>query len=270
MSRRRVTVLLAIMAALAGAPSSASAAHPNQLSQGSVTPSAGDTSTLFVVTVRYRSPAGNPASAVSASAGGRVTAMTLVSGTTLDGTWSGTGTLPPGDWDITVEATVATGPKPTLLAGSVSVAGGTAPPPSVIGTNPSTTAPPGGAADGPATTPAPQAGINASAGYQGDPGACQEPADPAPSQPPTRPAHEVAAPAGAGRGDEAPARTPHAERAGSSAAPSELVGCAQRCRHPGPRPGFGRPRRSMLLGSMVGRHGGADRCRRWSLVAGPA
>ena len=38
MSRRRVTVLLAIMAALAGAPSSVSAAHPNQLAQASVTP----------------------------------------------------------------------------------------------------------------------------------------------------------------------------------------------------------------------------------------
>ena len=51
---------------------------PNQLSQASVTPTSGVASTTFVVTVRYRSPAGNPASAVSFSAAGQVTAITLV------------------------------------------------------------------------------------------------------------------------------------------------------------------------------------------------
>ena len=67
MSRRRVAALLAIMAALAGAPSSVSAALPNQLSQASVTPLSGDTSTVFVVTVRYRSAAGHPATAVTST-----------------------------------------------------------------------------------------------------------------------------------------------------------------------------------------------------------
>ena len=139
MSRRRVAVLLAIMAALAGAPSSVSAAPPNQLSQASVTPSPATRSTLFVVTVRYRSPAGNPASAVSVNAGGQVTAMTLVSGTATDGIWSGTATLPPGDWDITVEASVATGSQPSLLAGTVSVAGAYGAALTVIGNHPSST-----------------------------------------------------------------------------------------------------------------------------------
>ncbi len=77
MSRRRVTVMVAILAALVGAPSSVFGAHPNQLSQASVTPASGGTSTLFVVTVRYRSPR-NPATAVTAKRRRRMTAMTLV------------------------------------------------------------------------------------------------------------------------------------------------------------------------------------------------
>ena len=47
-----------------------------------------------------------------------MTAMTLVAGTATDGIWSGTATLPPGDWEITVEASVATGSQPSLLAGT--------------------------------------------------------------------------------------------------------------------------------------------------------
>ncbi|HKO33255.1 MAG TPA: hypothetical protein VJY85_05870, partial [Candidatus Limnocylindria bacterium] len=156
MSRRRVAALLAIMAALAGAPSSVSAAQPNQLSQASVMPLSGDTSTLFVVMVRYRSTAGNPASVVSVSAGGEVIALTLVSGTTTDGIWSGTATLPPGDWDITFEASVARGSEPSLFGGTVSVAGATAPPTTTGGNTPSTAAGPGAEGDGASSTPAPQ------------------------------------------------------------------------------------------------------------------
>ena len=48
--------------------------------------------------------------------------MALVSGATTDGIWSGQSAAA-GDWDITFEASVATGPQPSLLAGSVSVAG---------------------------------------------------------------------------------------------------------------------------------------------------
>ena len=71
MSRRRVSVLVAILAALVWAPSSVFAAAPNQLSQASVTPASGGTSTVFVVTVRYRSTAGNPATAVTAKPAAR-------------------------------------------------------------------------------------------------------------------------------------------------------------------------------------------------------
>ncbi|HEX5578888.1 MAG TPA: hypothetical protein VFY43_04400, partial [Candidatus Limnocylindria bacterium] len=70
-------MLVAIMAALAGAPSSVSAAAPNELSQATVLPATGDTATLFVVTARYRSPAGNPAIAVTATVGGQKVVLTL-------------------------------------------------------------------------------------------------------------------------------------------------------------------------------------------------
>ena len=109
MSRRRVSVLVAILAALVWAPSSVLAASPNRLSQATVTPTSGETSTVFVVTVRYRSTAGNPATAVTLTAGGQVSAMVLVSGTATDGKWMGTAVLPPGEWDITVAATVEQG-----------------------------------------------------------------------------------------------------------------------------------------------------------------
>lgn len=217
MSRRRVAALLAIMAALAWAPSSVSAAPPNQLSQASVTPLSGDTSTVFVVTVRYRSAAGNPATAVSANAGGRVIALALVSGTATDGTWLGTTTLPPGIWDITVEASVATGSEPSLLAGTVSVAGPTAPPSTKDGNTPSSATGPGEVGSGPSSSPAPQPAATAVPTARVTPAPAMSSTAAAPSQPPIGPAHGVAAPAGPGRG-EAPVRPPRANRAGSSAA----------------------------------------------------
>src|SRR6185503_19283742 len=130
------------------APSSVSAASPNQLSQASVSPLSGTTSTPFLVTVRYRSLDGNPATAVSISAGGQMTAMTLVAGTATDGIWSGTATLPPGEWDITVQASVGKGSQPSLVAGTVSVAGTMGPPPPGDGSMPSSVAGPAGAGGG--------------------------------------------------------------------------------------------------------------------------
>jgi len=217
MSRRRVAALLAIMAALAGAPSSVSAAQPNQLSQASVTPLSGDTSTLFVAMVRYRSTAGNPASGVSVNAGGKVTALTLVSGTATDGVWSGTATLPPGDWEITFEASVATGSELSLLAGTVSVTGATAPPTTSGGDVPSSAIGPAGEGNGASSTPAPQPAATAVPTGRVTPAPAMSSTEAAPSQPPTGPARGVAAAAGPGRGAEAPARPPRANRAGGSA-----------------------------------------------------
>ena len=182
MSRRRAAALLAIMAALTGAPSSVSAALPNQLSQASVTPPSGETSTVFVVTVRYQSAAGHPATTVSIDAGGQLTAMTLVSGTTTDGTWLGTTTLPPGDWDITVEASVARGSEPSLLAGTVSVAGATAPH-STGGDALSSAIGPGGEGGGASSSPAPHPAATAAPTARGTPAPALSSTAAAPSQP---------------------------------------------------------------------------------------
>jgi hypothetical protein len=215
MSRRRVSVLVAIMAALVWAPSSVLAAAPNRLSQASVTPTSGETSTVFVVTVRYRSAAGNPATAVRLTAGGQVSAMTLVSGTTTDGMWRGTAVLPPGDWDLTVAATVAQGAQPSLSAGTVTVAGASTQPPTVIGNDPSSTAPPSGGGGGQASSPAPQPVATPGPGTASTPAPAGNSPGAAPSQPPTRPVGG-AAPAGPGRRGGAPARSPRADPAGSS------------------------------------------------------
>ena len=215
MSRRRVAVLLAILAALAGAPSSVSAALPNRLSQASVTPLSGDPSTVFVVTVRYRSAAGNPANAVSVNAGGQLTAMALVSGTATDGTWSGATNLPPGAWDITVEASVATGPQPSLLAGSVSVAGAAASPAANGGNAPSKSDGLDGEGGGPGPSPVPQPAATSAPTAMATLAPTMRRTAVAPSQPPTGPARAVA-PAGPGRSGEAPARPPRANRTSSS------------------------------------------------------
>ncbi len=216
MSRRRVSVLVAILAALVWAPSSVLAASPNRLSQASVTPTSGETSTVFVVTVRYRSTAGNPATAVTLTAGGQVSAMVLVSGTATDGKWMGTAVLPPGEWDITVAATVEQGAQPSLSAGTVSVAGGSTQPPTVIGNDPSSTAPPSGGGGGQVSSPAPQPVATPRPGAASTPAPARNNPEAAPSQPPTRPVGGAAAPAGPGRHGAAPARSPRADPADSS------------------------------------------------------
>lgn len=216
MSGRRVFVLLAIMAALVWAPSSVSAASPNQLSQASVSPLSGAWSTPFVVTVRYRSPDGNPATAVSISAGGQVTAMTLVAGTATDGIWSGTATLPPGDWDITVQASVAKGSQPSLVAGTVSVAGATGPPPSSDGSIPSSVAGPAGASGGTSSSAAPKPAATPVPAVLATPAPARASTAAAPSQPATRPVPEAAAPAGPVRRGTAPARSSRPNPADSS------------------------------------------------------
>ncbi|HEY8179351.1 MAG TPA: hypothetical protein VIH33_03040 [Candidatus Limnocylindria bacterium] len=218
MSRRRVTALLAIVAALLWAPSSVSAAPPDQLSQAVVTPASGGTGTVFVVTVRYRSPAGNPAAGVRLKADGQVATMVLVSGTTTDGIWSGAATLPPGAWDITVEASVKNGSRPSLLAGTVSVAGGAGPSGITGGNIPSSVAGPDGGGAGPPSSPAPQPAATAAPKATARAAPAMRSAAAALSQPPTQPAHAAAVPARPARRGEAPARSPRLDATGSSEA----------------------------------------------------
>jgi hypothetical protein len=216
MSGRRVLVLMAITAALVWAPSSVSAASPNQLSQASVSPLSGTTSTPFVVTVRYRSSDGNAATAVTISAAGQMTAMTLAAGTGTDGIWSGTATLPPGDWDITVQASVAKGSQPSLVAGTVSVTGASGPPSSPDGSIPSSAEGPAGEGGGTSSSAAPRPVATPVLASIATPAPARASTAAAPSQPETGPVHEAAAPAGLGRRDTAPARSSRPDPADSS------------------------------------------------------
>ena len=214
MSRRRVTMVLAIMAALAGAPSSVSAAPPNQLSGASVAPSSGGSATVFVVSVRYVSPGGNPALAITASGGGQVAVLTLISGTATDGVWRGSTTLPPGSWEVTVQANVAKGASPSLAAGTVSV-GNTADEPSPSGDEAPSFGPGPGGGGATSSPPLPQPAATPAAAAKASQAPARSSTAAAPSQPPTGAASGGAAPARPGRSGDAPARSPGAKPSGS-------------------------------------------------------
>ena len=216
MSLRRVTMVLAIMAALAGAPSSVSAAPPNQLSEASVAPSSGGSSTLFVVSVRYVSPAGNPAIGVTASGGGQIAVLTLFSGTATDGVWRGTITLPPGSWEVTVQANVVKGASPSMLAGTVSVGGTTGEPFPSGGEVPSFGPGPGAGGGGTSSSPAAQPAATRPPSTAASQAPARSSTAAAPSQPPTGPASSGAEPARPGRSGEAPTRSPGVRLSGAS------------------------------------------------------
>jgi hypothetical protein len=165
------------------------------LSDGSVSPSSGTTTTAFTFSVHYTSTdPPRPAQSVWAEVGSATVTLIKASGTALDGTWLGTSTLPAGTWQVTFHATTNGDPAQPLLGPIVTV---TAPPPS-----PQPTPPP------PPPTAAPT---------------------PVPTQPPPRPrpqptppptdaddrtaASSQAMPAGSpgsthGRADDDPAETP--------------------------------------------------------------
>jgi hypothetical protein len=117
----RSLTILAMLAALFTAPSIVSAAPPNELRAASVVPVAGTTDTAFRLSVSYRSSSGNPASAVTATVGGRQVALALAAGTAVDGVWSATTRLPAGTWTVTYRAATDRGPQPTATAGPVNV-----------------------------------------------------------------------------------------------------------------------------------------------------
>jgi hypothetical protein len=119
MRRRHVTVVLAMLAALVVAPSSAFAAQPNQLRAASVSPGSGTVATVFTMSVQYVSPAGNPASSVTASVAGISLPLVRVSGSATDGTWRTFTLLPAGGWTVTFRANVSSGPQPTASASVV-------------------------------------------------------------------------------------------------------------------------------------------------------
>jgi hypothetical protein len=152
--RRRVcaiAVLASLVAALTGPLGQVSGAPPNQLSNPSVSPTTGSTTTTFVFGVRYVGD--QPATSVTAVVGSRSIALSLTSGSATDGTYAGSSNLPPGTWTVTFVAVAAKGNSPTVTGPTVTVTG---PSPSPVPTPaPVVTAAPT-AAPATATTPAPK------------------------------------------------------------------------------------------------------------------
>lgn len=150
----RGLVVLAIIAALSGAPSSASAAV-NELSSSQVSPGSGSVTTLFTFRVRY--DGGFPAATVSVTVAGLTVPMVLESGSLTAGWWTGASVLPVGAWSTSFLATATRGPAATVVGPVVTVAGSATPPPVWAGpTSPSSGATPASAPVGDpveATTP---------------------------------------------------------------------------------------------------------------------
>ena len=125
--------ILGILIALTTASMTA-AAGPTRLMPGSVSPTSGTTSTTFVFSVDY---SGNEtdnetASTVRAVASNGSTTRTVslvrTGGTALNGTWSGSSTLPAGTWSVTFSATSSLSTNPTRAGPTVIVTAPTPPP----------------------------------------------------------------------------------------------------------------------------------------------
>jgi hypothetical protein len=101
-----LVLLFVLVAPTYGAPPN------NTLSHGSVTPTSGTTTTVFVFAVDY---SGTPAT-VTASVANRTVSMSLSSGQPTHGTFRGSASLPAGSWPVTFLAN-AQGKDPSPLPG---------------------------------------------------------------------------------------------------------------------------------------------------------
>lgn len=155
----RGLLVLAMIAALVGAPSVASAAA-NTLVNAQASPSTGTIDTEFTLTVTYDGR--SDALAVRASVAGRLLDMARIDGTPAAGTWRVRTTLPVGTWPVVFTAVIERGNPPTLAGLSVTVIGLDAAPPTIEATEPADTQPsdgsgtpdqPAGGADAPTATP---------------------------------------------------------------------------------------------------------------------
>ncbi|MBW3612772.1 MAG: hypothetical protein KY392_02795 [Chloroflexi bacterium] len=120
--RLRSLVFLATVAALLGAPPSASAAV-NLLHSPSASPLTGTTDTVFRLGVNYEGRFA--ARSVSATVGGSTVEMALIAGSSTSGTWQGGVRLPPGTWPVTFSADAERGEDPTLVGPILVVVGAT-------------------------------------------------------------------------------------------------------------------------------------------------
>jgi len=123
---KRCMLVLAIIAALFGAPTNVSAAG-NELSSAQAGPGSGTTATTFTFKVTYDGRF--PATSVTTSVAGRALAMIRVSGSPSSGTWSASTTLPAGTWPVTFSAVPERGNNASLAGPTVMVTAAVTPPP---------------------------------------------------------------------------------------------------------------------------------------------
>jgi hypothetical protein len=116
--RLRGVLVLAVLAALLGAPTIASAAI-NTLHSPLLSPSSGTPTTMFLLRVSYSGSF--PAMSVDAVVAGATLPMMRMSGTAESGAWQASTTLPAGTWPIVFTATTSRGNSPVLPGGSLAV-----------------------------------------------------------------------------------------------------------------------------------------------------
>ena len=228
---RRGFLVLAVIAALLGAPRLASAAA-NALASPSATPTTGTTETVFVLQVDYDGQF--PATGVTAVVGTRALAMSLGRGSASSGTWRVGTTLPAGTWPVAYSATVVQGNAPSLSGPTLTVHSAsppTTPVPTSV-SNPRTeaggdapTSGGGGSTPAPAPAQAPVTSAPAGSPNAMPPPAATEDRDPSPAgeaapEKPIGPPAPSATPAPAG-GD---AVQPEAAASEAPDTPSEAAG----------------------------------------------
>jgi hypothetical protein len=131
----RALTVLAILAALTGAPSSV-LGTTGELSDAQASPTAGTTETTFSVAVRYDGRF--PALAVTALVAERTVNLKLTSGTATSGTWSGTVSgLLLGSWPVVFTALPELGNDLTLAGLPLTVTAGATPLPTIGSLDPS-------------------------------------------------------------------------------------------------------------------------------------
>jgi hypothetical protein len=124
MRRSALLLVLAIGAALLGAPSPASAAD-SALADAAATPPVVAPGALVRLSVSY--DGGSAATSVTAEVGGLTFPLVQQSGTLTSGTWASAVTLPIGTWNVIYRATTTGGEAPVLTGPSVTVAAVVAP-----------------------------------------------------------------------------------------------------------------------------------------------
>jgi hypothetical protein len=138
------------------------AAGPTRLNQGTVSPTTGTTATVFAYSVHYVGHTNPDETAISVTAVAsdgsttRTTSLSRTSGSTLDGIWEGSTTLPAGSWTMTFHAVGSLGTTPSSTRVFVLVTGTTptpVPPPPTPRPTPRPTAVPA------TTTPVPGASL---------------------------------------------------------------------------------------------------------------